>query len=221
MKRSVSPIALIGLSGLGMWLSSRMTWLTVDTFDDKAGGGTSELVGAVWAPELPAIALGLLAGVFALIMVGAVGRRVIATLLAVLSVVASWSGVVLLTGGPDSVDTSRALDLLTSGMADSHALAGVSVADWAQVENLQIHYFGPALAVLSCAVTLFSAVLVVRRPGATARRKSNAYETPEVRRQRLEADLAEDPQSGRVLWDALDAGLDPTAVESATDTVRK
>jgi len=55
--------------------------------------------------------------------------------------------------------------------------------------------------------------LLVRRPGAVKKQKSSAYETPEVRRQRIAEDLEEDPQSGRVLWDALDAGVDPTDLD--------
>ena len=115
----------------------------------------------------------------------------------------------------DSDDSAcqRALDLLTSGSASQRASDAVTVADWAQISAIEVHAMGPSLALLCCALALVVAVLLVRRPGTVKKQKSSAYETPEVRRQRIAEDLEEDPQSGRVLWDALDAGVDPTDLD--------
>ncbi|ALA67585.1 TIGR02234 family membrane protein [Corynebacterium lactis] len=204
---------LIALGAVGMWLSSRMSWLTVETFDDKSGAAANGIVGAVWAPEIQSIGLALIAGVVATLILGKLGRRVVGVLSAVLAVVASWSPMMLLSGGEEGVDKQRALDLLTSGSASQRANAPVTVADWAQVEAVHIHSAGPALTLLCCAVALLGAVVMIRRPGEVKKQKSSAYETPEVRRERIAEDLESDPQSGRVLWDALDAGVDPTDLD--------
>lgn len=204
---------LIGVASAGMWLCSRSAWLTVDTVDDKSGPATTDLVGAVWAPELTSIALALLAALFATTIMGSLGRRIVGALAAILAVAASWTPMTLLTGGAEGVDSQKALDLLTSGSATQRADDAVTVADWAQVSAIQVHAMGPTLALLCCAMALVGAVLLVRRPGGVKKQKSSAYETPEVRRQRIAEDLEEDPQSGRVLWDALDAGVDPTDMD--------
>lgn len=204
---------LIGLSALGLWFSSQRPWLTVDTFDDKAGPTTTDLVGAVWAPAMTSIALALLAALFATTIMGATGRRIVGAIAAVLAIAASWTPMTLLSGGEDGVDGQRALDLLTSGSASQRANEAVTVSDWAQIKAIEIHYLGPVLALVSCALALVGAVLMVRKPGAVKKQKTSAYETPEVRRKRIVQDLQTDGQSGRVLWDALDAGVDPTDLD--------
>ena len=62
----------------------------------------------------------------------------------------------------------------------------------------------------------YDGIFSLVRPGGTgAKRRSGAYETPEVRRERVRDDLSREPESGRVLWDALDAGVDPTDPDPA------
>ena len=199
---------LIGLSALGLWLAGRASWLTVTTFDDKSGDAVNDLVGATWAPETTALALTLIAAVGATLILGGVGRRIVGGLAAIVAAAAAWSPLQLLTRG---ADPNRALDLLSSGSATQRANAPVTVSDWAQVQDLQVHAWAPALSVAVAALgVLGGALLLVRPGGSKAGRRSGAYETPEVRRERVREDLSREPQSGRVLWDALDAGVDPT-----------
>lgn len=203
-------ILLIALGAVGLWIASRATWLTVNTLDDKSGSATNELVGAVWAPEITALALVLLAGCVATLIMGSIGRRIVGVISAAAAIVASWSPMQLLSQGEDGVDRGRALDLLTSGSATQRANAPVTVADWAQVESLQVHTLGAIGALVASALALVGGVMLLVRPGSVKKQKSSAYENPEVRKQRIREDLENDPQSGRVLWDALDAGVDPT-----------
>ena len=56
---------------------------------------------------------------------------------------------------------------------------------------------------------LAGGVLLVARPGEDSPRQ-NKYEKETVRREKVREDLEEDPQSGRVLWDAISADIDPT-----------
>ena len=51
------------------------------------------------------------------------------------------------------------------------------------------------------------------RPGVDSA-KLNKYETEAVRREKLGEDLEARPDSGRVMWDALDSGIDPTDDEA-------
>lgn len=207
-RRPGLALALILVSAIGLWLAGRAAWLTVTTFDDKSGEAVNDLVGATWAPESTALALALAAGVAATLILGGAGRRIIGALAAVIAAAASWSPLMLLTRG---ADPARALDLLTSGAATQRANAPVTVSDWAQVQDLQVHVPGPAAAIAVAALgVLGGALLLVRPGGAASRRRSGAYETPEVRRERVREDLDREPESGRVLWDALDAGVDPT-----------
>lgn len=203
------------LSAAGLWLAGRAAWLTVTTFDDKSGEAVNDLVGATWAPESTALALALAAGVAATLILGGIGRRIVGGLAAVIAAAAAWSPLQVLTTG---ADPQRALDLLSSGAATQRANAPVTVSDWAQVQDLQVHSLGPVAAVIAAALGVLGGVLLLARPGGTvAKRRSGAYETPEVRRERVRDDLDREPQSGRVLWDALDAGVDPTATDPDTD----
>lgn len=207
------PGALIGAAALGLWLAGRAAWLTVDTYDDKSGPATTDLVGAVWAPELTSIALALLAALCATAILGSLGRRIVGAVAALLSIAASWTPMALIIGGQDGVDSQKALDLLTSGSASQRATDSQTVADWAQIQTIEVHWLGPTAALVCCALALVGSVLIVRNPGRVKKQKSSAYETPALRRQRIAEDLQEDPYSGRVLWDALDAGVDPTSIQ--------
>ncbi|MEJ6020560.1 TIGR02234 family membrane protein [Corynebacterium sp. H113] len=204
---------LIALSALGMWLAGRFSWLTVTTMDDKSGSATNELVGAIWAPEIAALALTLLAGVAATLIMAGLGRRIVGAVAAVVAAGAAWPPIQLLTAGADH---QRALELLTTGSATQRANAPVTVSDWAQVEELVIHNGGPIVSIIAAAVGVLGGMLLLVRPGGVNNRKSSAYENPEVRRERVREDLAAEPTSGRVLWDALDAGVDPTDMDSTS-----
>lgn len=211
-RRPGAALLLIAASALGLWFAGRAAWLTVTTFDDKSGEAVNDLVGATWAPESTALALTLIAAVGATLILGGLGRRIVGALAAVVAVAASWSPMQLVTTG---ADPQRALDLLSSGAATQRANAPVTVSDWAQVQDLAVHPLGPVAAIIAAALGVVGGTLLLARPGGASRKRTGAYETPEVRRERVREDLRHDPQSGRVLWDALDAGVDPT--DSAED----
>lgn len=214
-RRPGIALLLMLLSAAGLWLAGRAAWLTVTTFDDKSGEAVNDLVGATWAPESTALALALAAGVAATLILGGIGRRIVGGLAAVIAAAAAWSPLQVLTTG---ADPQRALDLLSSGAATQRANAPVTVSDWAQVQDLQVHSLGPVAALIAAALGVLGGVLLLARPGGTvAKRRSGAYETPEVRRERVRDDLDRQPRSGRVLWDALDAGVDPTDTDPDTD----
>lgn len=206
-RRPALAMGLIAVSAVGQWLASRATWLTVHVSDDKAGESVIDMAGATWAPEITALVLVLLAAVAATLVLGNVGRRIVGAIAAVVAAAASWSPMLLVTSG---ADPQRALDILSSGQATQRSNDPVTVSGWATVADLGIHTTMPALALAAAAAGVLGGVLLAVRPGGSGRRRSGAYETPEVRRARVHEDLREEPTSGRVLWDALDAGVDPT-----------
>ena len=182
--RSRIATLLIGLGALVLWIGSRFTWLTVDTFDDKSGAATLGIPGATWSTEATAVVLLLLAACVAGFALRRTGRRIVGAVAALAAVGASWQPLVLLAGQPDP---ERARTLLTSGAASQRADAEVLISEWAEVTNLSVGVTGPVLALLGCAIALFGGVLLAVRPGVDSAQR-NKYE----RKQDREAKIAED-----------------------------
>lgn len=204
--RSRIATLLIGLGALVLWIGSRFTWLTVDTFDDKSGAATLGIPGATWSTEATAVVLLLLAACVAGFALRRTGRRIVGAVAALAAVGASWQPLVLLAGQPDP---ERARTILTSGAASQRADAEVLISEWAEVTNLSVGVTGPVLALLGCAIALFGGVLLAVRPGVDSAQR-NKYERKQDREAKIAEDLEETPDSGRVMWDALDADIDPT-----------
>lgn len=197
---------LIALAAAGVWASGRMTWVTAQVFDDKAGDSTHKLVGAVWDPAGTPLALAMVAALIALMAVPPIVRRFIGALIALLAATASFRAVQLV--GQD-VDLYRAQQLLQSGVATQKASNPEQISDWAQVLSGDVHLFPVLFSMLVAVIGVIGGIIIAMNPG-TKDKGYSRYETPEKRRTEAKQDLAENPDSGRVLWDALDAGVDPT-----------
>lgn len=197
----------LGLAAALMWGSSRLTWLSVSIFDDKSGDAHHDLVGAVWSTETTAVSLLLLAAVVATLALRRLGRRIVAAIAALAAAAASWQPLQLLLYGADPL---RVKELLTSGAASQRQSNPVTVIEWAQITDISVSTLGPALTLFGCALGLFAALVLVMKPGEDRARKSK-YELKQAREERLTSELEEDPDSPRLMWDALDADVDPTA----------
>ncbi|MBC3185272.1 TIGR02234 family membrane protein [Corynebacterium sp. zg-331] len=195
------------------WASSRATWLGVEAFDDKSGAASATLTGAVWATELTAVALLLAAGCVAGLALRRVGRRAVGVVCALAGAGVAWIPVRTLT---QEIDTQRVHGLLSSTLeggaqtATGTQAGPVGISEWAEISSVTLHYVGPGLSVAGAAVALVCGVILALRPGRDAA-TMNRYERVEGRRQCLRADLRAAPDSGRVMWDALDADIDPTS----------
>ena len=187
----------IGFGAVLVWVSSRLTWLTVFAEDDKAGPQAVDVVGAVWSTESMAVALVLGVACIAALVFSPWPTRVVGAIAAVCAGLAALAPIrLLVTGG----DHDRALALLDAeGLLNS----------WAVVLFLDVNAPAIILGVLGCAVALVSSVLVVQRPTGGGAGKSR-YQRKAARDSRIMSDLETDPESGRVLWDAIDADIDPT-----------
>ena len=200
MRTSRIAALLLAVSAAVLWAASRMAWITVDTFDDKSGDATNVIIGGLWSTEQTAVAMLLLAGSIAGFALRRVGRRVVVVISALAGIGVSWAPLGLLAGEPDP---QRAHQLLSTGEE-------AKIAAWAEIANLDVTSAGPALAMFGAAVALFGGVLLAMKPG-TDSAKLNRYERKQDRAAKISRDLEAEPDSGRVMWDALDADIDPTA----------
>lgn len=192
---------LIALAAGCTWVSTRMAWVTVTAYDDKAGQAVKVLSGSRWAAELGAGALIFVAALVGTFLV----PRLAGIITAIVGAALSWVPVRVLV----SVDVDKAHHLVTQTAENQHSDA--PLAQWAEVTGATAHTPGPALAIVGCALGIVGGVLVAlagKKPRAAA--ASGKYEAPASRTEKVADDLEKDPDSGRVQWDALDAGFDPT-----------
>lgn len=181
-----------------------MTWVGVTSSDGLGEERSIDLVGSTWAAASTPLALALVAAVAASFAVRGWASRVLAVLVGLVAIGAGVPAVQALSGG---VSDDKAADLAE--------LPG-------RAEVVATHAFAvPAvLALIGSVCALAAAVVLVRKP--TARKVlSSKYDAPAARRdevvrrtktasQRAGENGEGDDLTERMLWDALDAGEDPT-----------
>ncbi|MFR9753067.1 TIGR02234 family membrane protein [Nocardia sp. 004] len=201
----VGPVVLLAIAAAALWGSSRMTWVTVDSSDGLTQPRTDRLVGGVWFGALTPLALVLLASIAAVLATRGWPRRAVGVLLALVAAVAAVPAFALLT---------------TSGTISERAAQLAELPARAQVAEVTTAPFPAVIALAGAIAALGAGVLLARMPSETAR-LSGKYDNPVFRRAAATAQVTQrhtqpersgaTPQlSERVLWDALDAGTDPT-----------
>ena len=205
MGRRIGPL-LFAIAAIVLWLSSRATWVTAHVEDELSGAQTLPLIGSFWSLELMGLTLLLLAGVLAGLALRRIGRRIVGIIAALAGAAVAWGPLQLLTRG---ADPQRAQDLLRASEANQNAVDNVTISSWAQVVSADVAQLGPICAVAAGAAAVFGGVLLAMQPGGDKPR-SHKYETSAAREEALAEDLRNSPDSGRVMWDALDADIDPT-----------
>ncbi|WP_433604484.1 TIGR02234 family membrane protein [Prescottella agglutinans] len=198
-RRAVGIAALLlAVAAVCLWGSSRMTWVTVTSSDGLGEDRVTHLDGGTWAAATTPLALVLVAAIAAAFAVRGWMVRVLGVLVAIVAVVAAIPAIGLLTGGASD---ERAADIAGFERVGTQVTAtDVSTA--------------PALLVLlGSVVALVAAVMLIRKPAA-AGGLSSKYDSPAARREAAAKRGAEgekpEQQTQRMLWDALDAGEDPT-----------
>ncbi|GAA5075509.1 TIGR02234 family membrane protein [Nocardia iowensis] len=207
-KYPTGALVLLALAAAALWGSSRMTWVTVTSADGLTEPRTDHLNGGVWFGALTPLALVLLASIAAVLATRGWLRRVLGVLIALVGAVAAVPAFALLTNSGKIAERAAKL-------AELPARAQVGAATTSAL---------PAVLALLGALAAFAAGgLLARMPQDTAR-LSGKYDNPVFRRaaateqvtqRRTEAATpGAEPNSTqlseRVLWDALDAGTDPT-----------
>lgn len=204
-KQSRIAAAGLGVGALAIWFGAGMDWLEVTAFDDKTGTVEQTVSGSAWSTELTAVALLLAAGCVAGFALRRLGRRIVGLVCAIAGAAVGWVPVSVLTRG---VDTQRVHELLTSGLTSQRASAPVTLNDWAELIDVHVYSGGPALVIVGAAIAVVAGIVLALRPGEDS--ATTKYERKTTRREKALDDLHRDPESGRSLWDALDADIDPT-----------
>ncbi|MBC2638471.1 MULTISPECIES: TIGR02234 family membrane protein [unclassified Rhodococcus (in: high G+C Gram-positive bacteria)] len=203
-RRSMIAVLLLAVAAVCLWGASRMTWVEVTSSDGLGEARTAALVGGTWAAALTPLALTLVAAIAASFAVKGWALRVLGVLVAVVAVAAAVP----------------AVRLIVSGASDDEAGRLAELPGRAEVQSVSVHV-GPAVLVLIGALAaLVAAVELVRRPRVRAG-LSSKYDSPGARRDAAKTggDSVGEPVTQRMLWDALDAGEDPTVDDKKAEAV--
>lgn len=206
VRRSLAgPLLALAVGAACLWASSRMTWVDVTSSDGLGEEKTTNLVGSTWFGALTPLALTLVAAIAAVFAVRGWLRRALGVVIALIGAAAAVPPVALLAG---------------TGPTNDRAASLAELPGRAEVTQLQTYSFPAILALVGAALAFVAGLLLTRKP-PTEPTMGAKYDAPAARRadatrRVAEADAAETGQasgqlSERTLWDALDAGEDPTA----------
>jgi uncharacterized membrane protein (TIGR02234 family) len=207
----VAQLLLVVAAG-ALWAASRLPWVVIRSFDGLSPPKEVTLSGASWSTALLPLALLLLAAAVAVLAVRGWPLRMLAGLLALVSLAVGYLGISL-----------WALPDVAVRGAD---LAHISLMSLVGSER---RYWGAGAAVLAAVCTLLAAVALMRSVSVLGSGRSDAtkYAAPATRRSIARR---EDPAgamlegsgtpelSERMIWDALDGGRDPTDTPRESDT---
>ena len=185
---------LLIVSALGLWMASRLPWVSVGSSDGLGQPTTAVLNGAAWSSALLPLAVLLLAAALAGLAVRGWVLRLVAVLVAMVCLLLGYLGVSLMVM-PDIAP--RAAEL-----------AGVPVMNLVASER----YIAGAVLTLVAAVGALVGAALMMRAAATESRQATKYVAAAVLREAG----SDGVMSERRMWDALDEGLDPTDRESGT-----
>lgn len=192
----VTAQVLLVAAAAALWIASRLPWVSIRSFDELSPPTTTTLSGAEWSTVLLPAALVLLAAVVAALAVRGWPLRVLALLVAALS----------LAMGYLAIGQWAASDVA----ARAAHLAQIPVQSL--TAGTERHLLGAGITMAAAACALVAAVLLLR--AATGRDGAAKYTTPAARRESARDDDTESgPMSERLIWDALDEGRDPTDTE--------
>ena len=204
----IAQLLLVVAAAL-LWTASRLPWVVIRSFDGLGPPKDVVLAGAAWSTALLPLALLMLATAIAALAVRGWALRVLAGLLAVVSLGIGYLGV--------------SLWVLPDVAVRGAELAHISLVTLVGSER---RYWGAGLAVAAAVCTLIAAVLLMRS-AMSARAGAKKYAAPATRRsiaRRNGADGVMLEESGapeiseRMIWDALDEGHDPTDRPRESDT---
>lgn len=181
---------LLLVSALALWGASRLTWVSVGSFDGLGPPKSVNLNGATWSTALLPLAVLLLAASLAGLAVRGWLLRAVALLLALVSFALGYLGITLIVMpdvGPRGAE-----------------LAGVGVATLVSSER---HLTGAVVTLIAAAGVLLAAVLLMRAAVSGDQRSAKYAVSGSTR-------TGNGGDSERGMWDALDEGRDPTDHQS-------
>lgn len=198
--KTVSALLLAVAAAL-LWSAGRMTWVEYTAADGLRPPVQDSLDGGQWEPASTPLALLLLAGIAAMFAARGWLVRVVGVLLALAGIAVAVQGFSALFGSPD--------DEKIASVAELSAGAEITAAQTLTVPAV--------LTVVAGLLAVAAAIpLVLGRIGGQG--LSSSYETPAARKAAAAESVAAAGAVGegleqRQIWDALDAGADPTEDE--------
>lgn len=210
--RPYLAVALLAVAAALLWASSRMTWVTLEVTSELGPPRTAHLNGSTWFGALTPLALVLLATIAAVFATHGWWRRGVGVVVAVLAAVAAVPAYAL---------------LVHQGRTGDRAARLAELRGWEHPGTVTTASLPAVLTLFGAVAAFVAGLLLVRMPRETAR-MSGKYDSPAVRKSAAAEQVAQhhadrgpaesgsqspskEQLSGRVLWDALDEGLDPTA----------
>ncbi|MGC4934830.1 TIGR02234 family membrane protein [Gordonia sp. DT30] len=231
--RRIKVIAavLLALAALAFWVSSRLTWATVFAGDGMSPDRYMPVKGADWSPWLTPLALVLLAAILAAFSLRGWGLRVVALLVAAGGLLAAFPALSVLTSSQDSMYAARAIDL-----SDRYVVRLTTTNGWVAA----IVLIGTVCCVAAAVLLLRAAsgAGMSSKYRTPAARREELERELFAEHQRRTAAISDPDSSGsdpakpdpggsdpsnpdssgpdspgvneRMMWDALDTGIDPT-----------
>lgn len=191
---TVVAAVLLVVAAAILWSASRLTWVTATSSDGLGIDRDLTLSGDRWAPSLTPLALALVAAVAATFAVRGLALRIVAGAVAAVSVVAAIP----------------ALQVWTAGVGADKVANVAELPDRSTVTAVETAAAAPIVAIVAALIGLVAAVALWRTPREKAG-LSSKYDAPAARREAAaKRSAVDEPVTERVLWDALDAGEDPT-----------
>ena len=188
---------LLCVSALGLWVASRLPWVSLGSADGLGHPKTNTITGAAWSTALTPLAVLLLAAALAGLAVRGWLLRALAVLVATVCVLLAYLGVSLMVM-PDVAPRGA-------------ELADVPVMD---LVSSQRDLTGAALSVAAAICSLIAAVLMMRAATSEPRRAAKYAGAAGAGEGIGVAEMSE-----RGMWDALDVGRDPTDPDAPTAPV--
>lgn len=179
----MTPVVLLLVAAVLLWIASRVVWLDVVAFNDQSGEARRALVGAEWQPALVPLALGALAAIAAVALVRGVGARAVGAVVALLGIAAG--GLVWSTfGEPDArhahsvVTSDENLGRTNSGPGSA---GSQSVPEWSEITEITVHPLGAGLAGAAALALLAAGAFIMIGPARKVGGEDR-YVTPAARR---------------------------------------
>lgn len=190
----VAQLLLVGAAG-GLWGASRLPWVLIRSFDGLGQPRQVVVAGASWSTALLPLALLCLAAAVAALAVRGWKLRALAVLMAAVSLASGYLAVSMWVVRDIAL---RALDIaeipVTSLLGTDRRLSG-------------------AVLTLLAALCVMAAAALLMRAATADTGSGTKYAAPAARRSVArsgEAGPHVPEMSERMMWDALDAGCDPT-----------
>lgn len=168
MTRAAQGLFVIAAAML--WVASRMTWVSVTSFDGLGQPKTTALTGATWSTALIPLALLLLAAAVAVLAVRGWALRLLALLIAVSSAGMGYLGISLWAIKDVA---QRAADLAVVPLSQLTATEG----------GTSRSYGGAVLTLVAALCALVGAVLLMRSANSAKRGIAGRYAAPAARRE--------------------------------------